>query len=84
MSKGEMNANNHDEEIEDIMQMVRDLRDADYHVCPEAKWEADGCPEVDENGEVIGKWDVACSCNDFDQVIDRLRELKYNENWGCK
>ena len=39
MSKGEMNANKHDEEIEDIMQMVRDLRDADYHVCPEIKWE---------------------------------------------
>jgi len=61
----------HDDKIEDIIQGVRDLRDADFHVCNHSEWQAKGEPDTTE--------DTTCSCNEFDAVIDQLEELKYNE-----
>ena len=46
--------------IEDIIEDTRNLRDADFHVCPDEKW-----------GD-IGE----CTCEHFDRVIDKLEELK--------
>jgi len=46
--------------IEDIIEDIRELRDADFHVCPYAEW-----------GD-IGE----CTCKHFDCVIDKLEKLK--------
>ncbi len=59
----------HDDTIEDIMQEIRDLRDADFHVCKYSEWQAKGEPETDE--------DTTCTCGEFDKVIDKLEALKY-------
>ena len=53
--------------IEDIMQDIRDLRDADFHVCNYSKWQSNGEPNSDE--------DITCSCVEFDNVIDKLQKL---------
>jgi len=45
--------------IDDIIEDIRNLRDADFHVCPN---------ETDDSLE--------CTCGHFDQVIDKLEELK--------
>ena len=55
----------HDDKIEDIIQSVRDLRDADFHVCKHSEWQSKGEPDTDE--------DITCSCEEFDKVIDKLR-----------
>ena len=59
----------HDDTIEDIMQEIRDLRDADFHVCKYSEWQAEGEPETDK--------DTTCTCGEFDKVIDKLEALKY-------
>ena len=46
--------------IEDIIEDTRNLRDADFHVCPYEKW-----------GDIS-----ECTCEHFDRVIDKLEELK--------
>jgi len=61
----------HDDKIEDIIQSVRDLRDADFHVCKHSEWQAKGEPNTDD--------DITCTCNEFDVVIDELESLKYND-----
>ena len=66
----------HDNRIEDIIQSVRDLRDADFHVCNYSEWQAKGEPDTTD--------DITCSCNEFDAVIDKLEELKYNDNENKK
>ena len=60
---------NHNDVIEDIIQEIRDLRDADFHVCKHSEWQAKGEPETEE--------DTTCSCEEFDKVIDKLETLKY-------
>ena len=47
-----------------------------FHVCPHAEWQSKGEPEKDESGEIIGKYDVECSCNKFDEVINKIERLK--------
>ena len=56
------------EKIESIMQDVRDLRDADFHVCKHSEWQSKGEPDGDE--------DITCSCGEFDAVLDKLEKLK--------
>jgi hypothetical protein len=48
--------------LQKIQQDIRDLRDADQHVCPEAMRETWG---ADVDGE--------CSCASYDSVIDALQ-----------
>ena len=62
----------HDDKIEDIIQSIRDLRDADFHVCNYSEWQAKGEPDTDE--------DITCTCNEFDAVIDELEKLKYKQS----
>ena len=59
------------QKIKNIIQDVRDLRDADYHVCNHAEWQAKGEPHT--------KDDITCSCEDFDLVIDKLELLLYEQ-----
>tara|TARA_R100000353_G_scaffold143801_1_gene102908 strand:+ start:254 stop:478 length:225 start_codon:yes stop_codon:yes gene_type:complete len=66
----------HDNRIEDIIQSIRDLRDADFHVCNYSEWQSKGEPDTTD--------DITCSCNEFDAVIDKLEELKYNDNENKK
>ncbi len=58
----------YDDEIEDCRKSVRDVRDADVHVCNYSEWQAKGEPDTDE--------DITCTCNEFDAVIDELEKLK--------
>jgi len=37
------------EKIESIMQDVRDLRDADFHVCKHSEWQSKGEPDGDDS-----------------------------------
>ena len=54
-----------DKELEDIIEDIRELRDADFHVCSHSEWQSKGEPNTDE--------DITCSCEEFDKVIDKLR-----------
>ena len=63
----------HDIKIEDIIQSVRDLRDADFHVCKHSEWQSKGEPDTID--------DITCTCGEFDAVIDELEKLKYNDNY---
>ena len=54
-----------DKKIEDIIEDIRELRDADFHVCSHSEWQSKGEPDTDE--------DITCSCEEFDKVIDKLR-----------
>ena len=54
-----------DKKIEDIIEDIRELRDADFHVCSHSEWQSKGEPNTDE--------DITCSCEEFDKVIDKLR-----------
>ena len=69
-----------DKELENIMEDIRELRDADFHVCPHAEWQSKGEPEKDETGEIIGKYDVECSCNKFDEVINKIELYSKNKS----
>ena len=69
-----------DKELEDIAEDIRELRDADFHVCPHAEWQSKGEPEKDERGEIIGKYDVECSCNKFDEVINKIELYSKNKS----
>ena len=51
----------HDDKIEDIIQSVRDLRDADFHVCKHSEWQAKGEPDTEE--------DITCTCGEFDACL---------------
>ena len=57
----------HDDTIEDIMQEIRDLRDADFHVCKYSEWQSKGEPDTTE--------DITCTCQEFDKVIDKIEDL---------
>jgi len=57
------------QKIEDIIENVRELRDADYHVCNHAEWQSKGEPDTKDN--------IDCSCEDFDLVIDKLELYLY-------
>ena len=59
------------QKIEDIIENVRDLRDADYHVCNHSEWQSKGEPDTKDN--------IDCSCEDFDLVIDKLELLLYEQ-----
>ena len=48
--------------IEEIKQDIRDLRDADFHVCPYDVWQSKGEPD--------GNDDITCTCENFDVVYD--------------
>jgi len=67
-SKNKAQAYERKQKIEDIIEDIRDLRDADFHVCKHSEWQAKGEPETDE--------DITCTCGEFDSVIDKLEELK--------
>ena len=54
--------------LDDIMEDIRNLRDADFHVCKYSEWQSKGEPDTDE--------DITCSCGEFDAVLDKLEELK--------
>jgi hypothetical protein len=53
------------QKIEDIIENVRELRDADYHVCNYSVWQSKGEPQDTKDN-------TDCSCEDFDLVIDKL------------
>ena len=53
--------------IESIIKKVRQLRDADSHVCEYDVWQRNGEPNVETVPE--------CSCEQYDQVIDELKRL---------
>ena len=55
--------------IDDIIQDIRNLRDADFHVCPHEQYQDDPSSYFTEHVP-------ACTCEHFDQVIDKLEELK--------
>jgi len=57
-----------DKELEDIIEDVRELRDADFHVCKYSEWQSKGEPDTTD--------DIYCSCGEFDTVIDKLEKLK--------
>jgi len=67
-----MNKKITDEDIKSIMQDIRDLRDADFHVCPHDVWQANGEPDTTD--------DITCTCNQFDWVIDKLERFLSTEN----
>lgn len=54
--------------IESIIEKVRQLRDADSHVCEYDVWQ--------QNGEPDGDTIPICSCEQYDQVIDELQKLQ--------
>ena len=54
--------------IEEIKQDIRDLRDADFHVCPHSVWQSKGEPD--------GNDDITCTCENFDVGNDKLAKLK--------
>ena len=56
-----------DKELEDIIEDIRELRDADYHVCPHSEWQSKGEPNTTD--------DIECTCNHFDHVIDKVRKF---------
>jgi hypothetical protein len=53
--------------IESIIEKVRNLRDSDSHVCQYDIWQQNGEPNV--------KTVPVCSCEQYDQVIDELTKL---------
>jgi hypothetical protein len=57
-----------DKQIEDIIEDIRELRDADFHVCKHSEWQSKGEPDTTD--------DITCSCGEFDAVIDKLEKLK--------
>ena len=57
-----------DKQLEDIIEDIRELRDADFHVCPHSEWQSKGEPDTTD--------DIECTCNRFDTVIDKVEELK--------
>jgi hypothetical protein len=54
--------------IESIIDKVRQLRDADHHVCEYELWQQNGEPDVDKV--------PTCSCLEYDRVIDALEALR--------
>jgi hypothetical protein len=54
-------------DIEEIIEKVKNLRDSDSHVCQYDVWQQNGEPHV----ETV----PACSCEQYDQVIDALQKL---------
>ena len=57
-----------DKQLEDIIEDIRELRDADFHVCKYSEWQSKGEPDTTD--------DITCSCGEFDAVIDKLEKLK--------
>jgi len=57
-----------DKQLEDIIEDIRELRDADFHVCKYSEWQSKGEPDTTD--------DITCSCGEFDTVIDKLEKLK--------
>jgi len=53
--------------LKEIIQDIRDLRDADFHVCKYSEWQSKGEPDTTE--------DITCTCGEFDKVIDKLENL---------
>ena len=53
--------------IESIIEKVRQLRDSDSHVCEYDVWQ--------QNGEPDGDTIPICSCEQYDKVIDELEKL---------
>lgn len=51
--------------IEEIIEKVRELRDADTHVCKHSVWQEAGEPDTTD--------DIHCSCHDYDEIIDELQ-----------
>ena len=56
------------QKIEDIIENVRDLRDADYHVCNHSVWQSKGEPDTNEN--------IDCTCGKYDEILDQLETIK--------
>ena len=53
--------------LKEIIQDIRDLRDADFHVCKYSEWQSKGEPDTTE--------DITCTCQEFDKVIDKIEDL---------
>jgi|TARA_R110000787_G_scaffold131942_1_gene244133 hypothetical protein len=66
-----------DKPLQNIIADLRDLRDESY--CAYSEWQEKGEPEKDEKGNIISKYDVECTCYKFDEIIDKLLELKPNK-----
>lgn len=49
--------------LEEIAEAIRELRDSDFHVCPN---------DQDKRGE------APCTCGEFDAVIDKVEALISN------
>ena len=56
--------------LEQIQRRITELRDADYHVCPNAQWNE----WVDEGLKVVNE-EPECTCRYFDSVIDLIDKL---------
>lgn len=54
--------------LEEIIESIRELRDADFHVCPYDEWQNDKNLDLDHEPK--------CTCHHFDAVIDELEKLK--------
>ena len=55
-----------DKQLEDIIEDIRELRDADFHVCKYSEWQSKGEPDTNEN--------IECTCGIYDEALDKLEE----------
>jgi|7_EtaG_2_1085326.scaffolds.fasta_scaffold63527_2 hypothetical protein len=54
------------QELENIMQDIRDFRDNVF--CPNAEWQSQGEPDTDKS--------VECTCIKYDEILDKLEIIK--------
>ena len=59
-----------------LIKAVTELRDADSHVCPWASWQAKTLHRVGWATMFAPPEGVRCTCDDYDNVIDKLERLK--------
>ena len=85
--------------IEEIKQDIRDLRDSHFHFCPFAIFEQigdqEGLPTKEDKIKYFVEWvdkhagedGGECTCENFDQVNDKLNKLGRKlgfEKWDIK
>ena len=59
-----------------LIKAVTELRDADSHVCPLASWQANAVHLTTTDSPNLLLEGVRCTCDDYDNVIDKLERLK--------
>lgn len=60
--------------IEELIESIRNLRDADFHVCPHEQYQDE--TENKNYVPLVSEYEPECTCEHFDRVIDKLEKLK--------